>query len=195
MAIGTTGAAQGGPGAAPALITVRVGAATVLDNEPVAALRDVWESTSFALEARQCAPACVASERAQLLTRAGPVYKVPPPSPIPPCFRALLLNPDLTSCHCLMRCVVVMQCRCRSTSRRRRRCRRRGRGGTVWRWCGKKAPTATARCWPPSTSRASRPGMSTCTLNAARPCYYPFLSSGFHTEAILVRALTTMTLF
>jgi len=91
VAIGTTGVAQGGPGAAPALITVRVGAATVLANEPVAALRDVWESTSFALEARQCAPACVASERAQLLTRAGPVYKVPPPSPTTPCSRALLL--------------------------------------------------------------------------------------------------------
>ena len=50
VAIGSTGAAHGGPGAAPALVTVRVGGETVLAGESVAALRDVWESTSFALE-------------------------------------------------------------------------------------------------------------------------------------------------
>ena len=55
-------------------ITVRVGDDEVLSAAAMPALRDIWEDTSFALERLQCAPACVDSERATLLTRPGPTY-------------------------------------------------------------------------------------------------------------------------
>ena len=45
-----------------------------MQDESLAELRDVWESTSFALEARQCDRACVQQERSSLLTRPGPSY-------------------------------------------------------------------------------------------------------------------------
>ena len=48
----------------------------VLLDESLPELRDVWESTSFALEARQCDRACVEQERASLLTRPGPAYRL-----------------------------------------------------------------------------------------------------------------------
>ena len=41
------------------------------------ALRAVWESTSFALERRQCAPACVEAEERGMLTRSAPAYVLP----------------------------------------------------------------------------------------------------------------------
>ena len=45
-----------------------------MQDESLAELRDVWESTSFALEARQCDRACEQQERSSLLTRPGPSY-------------------------------------------------------------------------------------------------------------------------
>ena len=48
----------------------------VLQDESLAELRDVWESTSFALEARQCDRDCVQQERSSLLTRPGPSYRL-----------------------------------------------------------------------------------------------------------------------
>ena len=48
----------------------------MLLDESLPELRDVWESTSFALEARQCDRACVEQERASLLTRPGPAYRL-----------------------------------------------------------------------------------------------------------------------
>ena len=49
----------------------------VLLSENMPQLRDVWESTSFALEKLQCNPACVEQERASMLAgRPGPSYKL-----------------------------------------------------------------------------------------------------------------------
>ena len=59
-----------------ARINVRVGEVVVLLDESMPELRDVWESTSFALEARQCDLACVQQERASLLTRPGPACRL-----------------------------------------------------------------------------------------------------------------------
>jgi hypothetical protein len=57
----------------------------------MAALRDTWEATSFALEARQANPACVAQEAAGLATRAPPAWRLTyAPAPTPD---ALLARP------------------------------------------------------------------------------------------------------
>lgn len=56
-------------------VTVTVGGVNVL-NSPMVALRDMWESTSFALERRQCDLVCVDQERNGLLERSGPSYVV-----------------------------------------------------------------------------------------------------------------------
>ena len=45
-------------------------------NSSVMELRDQWESTSFALEKRQCDALCVEQERRSLLERTGPTYRV-----------------------------------------------------------------------------------------------------------------------
>lgn len=42
----------------------------------VSELRDVWESTSFALEREQCSEACVVQERESMLVRRGPTYRL-----------------------------------------------------------------------------------------------------------------------
>jgi hypothetical protein len=65
-------------------VSARVGAAGSAASVPVPlgatdcmlALRALWESTSFALEARQCAAECVASEAALSRTRCAPAYVV-----------------------------------------------------------------------------------------------------------------------
>ena len=44
--------------------------------ERMSQLRDIWESTSFALELLQCNPICVQEERKLLLNRSGPIYRV-----------------------------------------------------------------------------------------------------------------------
>jgi len=55
---------------------VRVNGHVVL-SETTAALRDIWEETSFELDALQADPACVHSERKSLLSRRGaPSYDV-----------------------------------------------------------------------------------------------------------------------
>jgi phosphoribosylformylglycinamidine synthase len=58
-------------------------------NDSVSHLRDLWESTSFALELLQCHENCVQQERNSLLTRFGPTYRLtydlpilPPPLPM-----------------------------------------------------------------------------------------------------------------
>jgi phosphoribosylformylglycinamidine synthase len=48
----------------------------VLQNATVAQWRDVWESTSFAMEKRQCAAECVAQEEKGLTSRQDPPYKL-----------------------------------------------------------------------------------------------------------------------
>ena len=48
----------------------------MLLDESLPELRDIWESTSFALEARQCDRDCVQQERSSLLTRPGPSYRL-----------------------------------------------------------------------------------------------------------------------
>lgn len=45
-------------------------------NDSVSHLRDLWESTSFALEYLQCNEICVRQERESLLIRSGPTYRV-----------------------------------------------------------------------------------------------------------------------
>ena len=55
-------------------ITIRVGDAIVLPTQSMTTLRDVWESTSFALDALQCNPVNVASEQALMKTRTRPAY-------------------------------------------------------------------------------------------------------------------------
>eukprot|EP00398_MALV-I-01_sp_L67-1_P000328 gene329-373_t len=65
------------------LVTVKFGD-DILIEKGVADLRDVWEATSFELEKLQCDPACVESERKELLTRNGPQYYLtytPEPTP------------------------------------------------------------------------------------------------------------------
>lgn len=57
-------------------VSVRVGGAVALPTQSMAVLRDVWESTSFALEALQCNPACVASEQQLMKTRKRPAYRL-----------------------------------------------------------------------------------------------------------------------
>ena len=53
-------------------VVVRVaGEAAPVVDAPMAALRDVWEATSFELEKLQANPACVAQEQAALTTRVG----------------------------------------------------------------------------------------------------------------------------
>jgi phosphoribosylformylglycinamidine synthase len=52
---------------------------------PMTTLRDTWESTSFALEARQCNPLCTAQEAGGLRHRGRPAYRAPhTPTPTPP---------------------------------------------------------------------------------------------------------------
>ena len=57
-------------GVAPT-VKIAVGGEVVVE-ESMTALRDVWESTSFALEMRQANPECVASERDTLKSRISP---------------------------------------------------------------------------------------------------------------------------
>jgi len=68
-------------------VRVTVGDQTVLEDD-MRALRDVWESTSFALEREQANPFCVAQEKKSMCTRKGPQYRLlfkPVPSlPRPP---------------------------------------------------------------------------------------------------------------
>lgn len=54
---------------------------TVVVEEPVGQLRDLWEETSFQLELLQAEPRCVAEERQGLKERAGPSYCLPPTFP------------------------------------------------------------------------------------------------------------------
>jgi len=54
-------------------VTVDVGGERVVGAR-MTALRDVWEATSFALEARQADPSCVASEARGMATRKAPAY-------------------------------------------------------------------------------------------------------------------------
>jgi phosphoribosylformylglycinamidine synthase len=56
-------------------ITISCSGQQVL-HDSVASLRDIWESTSFALELLQCNEDCVRQERQSLLTRTGPIYRV-----------------------------------------------------------------------------------------------------------------------
>jgi phosphoribosylformylglycinamidine synthase len=89
-AAGVPAAPVGAPGAPLGAVTVSVGGIRVLDA-PMAALRDTWEATSFALEARQANPACVAQEAAGLATRAPPAWRLTyAPAPTPD---ALLARP------------------------------------------------------------------------------------------------------
>jgi phosphoribosylformylglycinamidine synthase len=57
-------------------VTIRVGGATVLDQD-MRALRDAWEETSFRLERLQAHPDLVEEEQAGLHTRTGPTYRFP----------------------------------------------------------------------------------------------------------------------
>ncbi|GAG16575.1 unnamed protein product, partial [marine sediment metagenome] len=57
-------------------VEIRLSGEPVLDGD-VRDLRDVWESTSFALDALQADPALVAEERDGLRTRTGPSFNVP----------------------------------------------------------------------------------------------------------------------
>lgn len=53
-----------------------------LINESMSKLRDIWESTSFALELLQCNNNCILQERELMLTRPGPTYRITTASPI-----------------------------------------------------------------------------------------------------------------
>ena len=56
-------------------ISIRAAGNLLLDaNMPE--LRDIWEATSFAIEARQANPACVAQEQKGLRSRRSPPYKL-----------------------------------------------------------------------------------------------------------------------
>lgn len=57
------------------VINVNVGGTNVLSHSMVE-LRGIWESTSFALERRQCDLQCVEEEKDGLMTRNGPKYHV-----------------------------------------------------------------------------------------------------------------------
>jgi phosphoribosylformylglycinamidine synthase len=57
------------------LIRVAQGGSIVLDRK-MTDLRDMWEETSFALDARQANPACVAQEKASLAKRKSPAFKL-----------------------------------------------------------------------------------------------------------------------
>ena len=48
-------------------ISIRYNNKKIIDNEPTSVLRDVWESTSFALEKLQCDENCVEAERTWLM--------------------------------------------------------------------------------------------------------------------------------
>lgn len=63
-------------------VSVSDGQTTVL-SEDIRDLRDVWETTSFALERLQANPSCVESEQKGLRSRTGPSYKVPYTPAIP----------------------------------------------------------------------------------------------------------------
>lgn len=54
-------------------MTVHYDGQVVLDV-PMPELRDIWESTSFALEKLQCNPHCVMQEQSGLRTRTGALY-------------------------------------------------------------------------------------------------------------------------
>ena len=56
-----------------AVVSVKVDGSLVL-QEKVAQLRDVWEATSFQLERLQCSPRCVEEEEAGLRDRQAPEY-------------------------------------------------------------------------------------------------------------------------
>eukprot|EP01041_Mallomonas_annulata_P005255 gene5255-10511_t len=56
-------------------VTVKIDDKVVLE-ESMVELRDIWESTSFALEALQCAPDCVTQERNGYKHRSGPSCKL-----------------------------------------------------------------------------------------------------------------------
>ena len=65
-------------------VSVAGEAAPVVDA-PLAALRDVWEATSYELEKLQTNPACVAQEQASLATREAPAWSLsfaPAPTPL-----------------------------------------------------------------------------------------------------------------
>ena len=48
----------------------------MLLDDSCAALRDVWEATSFELEKRQCEPACVKQEQEGLAHRIAPKWSL-----------------------------------------------------------------------------------------------------------------------
>ncbi|HZD05487.1 MAG TPA: phosphoribosylformylglycinamidine synthase subunit PurQ, partial [Longimicrobiales bacterium] len=80
------GGTTGGPA-----IRIAVDGTPVLD-EPMPALRDLWEATGFEIERRQANPACVEQERESLATRREPPYELSfTPRPTAP---ALLDRPD-----------------------------------------------------------------------------------------------------
>ena len=71
------------PGAAgpDARVRVRTTDGPPTLDEPLTALRDEWEATSFALERRQCAPECVQQELEGLQERVAPPYAATFPTP------------------------------------------------------------------------------------------------------------------
>lgn len=78
--------------------------------ESVAALRSVWESTSFALEKRQCTLKCVMQEEEALAARTGPTYHVTydMKSILPPSI-ASLINQVAPSSSSTSRVAVIRQ--------------------------------------------------------------------------------------
>ncbi|XP_065179504.1 phosphoribosylformylglycinamidine synthase-like [Sycon ciliatum] len=64
-------------------VSVEIGGQVLLDAS-LHDLRDTWEATSFALERRQCNPACVEEEQATLRTRHVPQWNIwPVNAPLP----------------------------------------------------------------------------------------------------------------
>jgi phosphoribosylformylglycinamidine synthase len=65
-------------------IRIRIGPEIVVDAD-MRDLRDLWEATSFELDALQASPKCVAQERAGLRERQAPPYSIPfVPTPTAP---------------------------------------------------------------------------------------------------------------
>jgi len=65
-------------------VVIRCAGSVVL-NDDMIELRDVWEETSFRLEALQTDPAKALEERKNIRTRTGPIYVLPfTPEPTPP---------------------------------------------------------------------------------------------------------------
>ena len=70
-------------------------------DEPCAALRDVWEETSFRLERLQASPATVAEEQSGLASRKAPTWRLPfvatPPPPSAPRHRVAVIREEGTN--------------------------------------------------------------------------------------------------